>query len=177
MSNKELPISKELQEVIREDAAKRAHLPKEHVELAMLSNWDNKKCPIVEASFDVHGAQARRYAVINNELLAANKKENYGKIIKACFPEPAKEDPITLARLSVMFAHFGAPVGSVWLRDLAADHPELSTPTKTFQPLIKEENGNKVLEFYTFSSPVNQFYYCRVIFAAGEPELSAIELN
>ena len=178
MANKELPISKELQEVIKDDAASRVHMSKENVELSMLDNWDNQKCPIVEANMNnAHGIAPKRYAVIDGEVLAANKKDSYGKIMAAAFPNVAQEDPITLARLSVMFAHFGAPVGSVWLRDLSIDHPELTTPTKSFKPLLKEDNGKKILEFYTFSSPLNIFYFCRVTFGAAVPELEAVELN
>ncbi len=177
MSNKDLPISKELQETILEDVAKRTHLPKDHIELSMLVNWDNEKCPIVEGITNVHGVPPRRYALINGEILAANKKENFAKIVQAAFPNVTQEDPITIARLSVMFAHFGAPVGSVWLRDLKADHPEIATPTTTFKPQWKDENGGKVLEFYSFSSPVNTFYFCRVVFKGADPELSAIALN
>ncbi len=177
MSAKELPVSKELQEVILNDTATRTHFPKDKIALNMLANWDNQKCPIVEAQPEAHGMPPRRYAIIGGEVLAANKKENFAKILAACFAEPAKEDPITIARLSVMFGHFGAPVGSVWLRDLEADHPELATPTKNFKPLIKDDNGRKVLEFYSFSSPVNLFYFCRVIFGADGPVLEAMELN
>lgn len=177
MANTDLPISKDLQNTILEDAAKRTSIPKAHIDLRMLTDWDNAKCPIVEAMPQAHGANPRRYAVIGNELLAANKAENFGKILKACFADVSKANALDLARLSTMFGHFGSPVGMVWARDLSVDHPEIATPTKEFKPVLKDVDGKKVLEFYTFSSPLDQFYFCRVLFSGDAPELTATLLN
>ncbi len=177
MSSNELPISKELQEKILNDAAQRTSIPKEHIKLAMLNGWDNAKCPIIEARPDAHGANPRRYGFINNELLPANQKETFQKLVNHCYSDVAKADPVELARLATMFAHFGAPIGMLWLRNLNEDHPEIATPTTTFEPVIKQDGDLVFLEFYSFSHPLSQFYFCRIDFKAEGPVLKCALLN
>jgi len=143
--------------------------------LELLADWPNDRLPIFV------GIPTKRkvdysptYALLpDGSLISHHDKEGFKKILVQLSSSFGPNDAKFIAELTLRFVAFKYPVGRLWLNSLENKLPINKRPRPDSIPVLKQEKGAIIVEFYTYDYELLRLSDCRVKIKGSDYELDA----
>lgn len=148
-------------------------------QLEFRTDWPHDRLPIIV------GIPTKRkvdysptFALLSDgTIISHHNKQGMQKILSQISSSIGPNDAKFIAELTLLFAKFKYPVGRLWLNDLESKLPKNKRPRSNSSPLLKQEKGKIIVEFYTYDFELLRLSDCRVIITGSEYQLEAKILN